>query len=478
MATSYRSLIFCALLGLALTTLAALSVHAQVLPQAAATPGSPQAEWVMLRNGTLLNAQVENAGERCKLTVPQGEIQIRVADVEFRGNSREAAAAFRRERIEATDEPARLEYVEWCLRQDLPAAAKVELDLLGQQVPPSPRLPLLLRRWEQLRLLAHPSVPPSPVQNPTPSQAIASIAAEPIIASPLPASATRQPIAARIDPSVLPAQAQTSLPNNTPIAVNSEQLPTTLQMPKVEFRAVNPREPVSRLASSSAPISSAPPAAEIPSAAREAFARSTQVLLLNRCATAGCHGGQTTSWRLEKLARGTPLPQHLTLKNLAAATRFIDRESPEKSTLWIQATTPHGGAGIAPLTEKDDLARRNLWQWLSHFAPAPAQYPVAEAPASAVIPSLTAAPPPGNEIPPMKLDPALPASSTKGIPRVAATHSGQPNAAADPFDPAEFNRLGNERGNEAAAPPIPPPATIPTPTTIPTLEPPRKTLLR
>ncbi len=120
--------------------------------------------------------------------------------------------------------------------------------------------------------------------------------------------------------------------------------------------------------------------------AMESFARTVQPLLLNSCTTSGCHsrrGGDAL--RLARGGRTRGVDRQTTLRNLEEILRWIDSGEPLASPLLHAATTPHGGARIAPLAEQGSSHRDTLVDWLNLVAESPAPDDVRPAAARAEV---------------------------------------------------------------------------------------------
>ncbi|MCH8841153.1 MAG: hypothetical protein IH831_10895 [Planctomycetes bacterium] len=78
------------------------------------------------------------------------------------------------------------------------------------------------------------------------------------------------------------------------------------------------------------------------------FVRQIQPLLVNSCATSGCHQpGSSESFHLNRLALEGAGHPATTLRNLAATLAQLDLESPAKSKLLERAKTAHGAKSLS-----------------------------------------------------------------------------------------------------------------------------------
>jgi hypothetical protein len=212
------------------------------------------------------------------------------------------------------------------------------------------------------------------------------------------------------------------------------------------------------------------PLSDVPAGTLEAFTQTVQPVLLNRCASAGCHGANSpSSFRLRRPAWGKTISRDTTLHNLRAAMALLDRESPRHSPLLTAPAGPHGPLdhGLFAPHEQGQLARLAHWADLAAVdgqvvqasaleqGPLLQQLPGAHAthrapPAGGrqIAPSSAADPshgPAGRHGPPRRLD-------TSGAAPLSAQDAPPHPAAGDPCDPAEFNRrhhgVSPARGDE------------------------------
>jgi hypothetical protein len=183
----------------------------------------------------------------------------------------------------------------------------------------------------------------------------------------------------------------------------------------------------------------------------ETFTQSVQPLLLNNCATAGCHGPQSeTGLRFWHIAAGRPSSRRTTQRNLYSALQFIDRANPSASKLLTAAAKPHGTAKHAILGEHQAVQYRRMLDWASQIG----RNEATEQPESVARHS-----PPEVVEPPFDAEAPqrLPSDAGKARPITAANRRRPPRDAsaagkkdratpasfdhrADPFDPEGFNR--------------------------------------
>ncbi len=107
----------------------------------------------------------------------------------------------------------------------------------------------------------------------------------------------------------------------------------------------------------------------LPRGAIESFTQSVQPVLMNHCATAGCHGPQSeTGLRLFRIPTSKTASRRITQRNLYSALSFVDRENPAASRLLTVPSGPHGTAKIAIFNEHQAAQYRRLVEWTSQLA--------------------------------------------------------------------------------------------------------------
>ena len=108
---------------------------------------------------------------------------------------------------------------------------------------------------------------------------------------------------------------------------------------------------------------------DLPEDAVVDFTRTVQPLLLNRCATSGCHGPQGKSAYLLLRPPGNgPITRRLTERNIAASLSFIDRGAPQQSRLLEFARTAHGGRNVPPVASNEPVSYEALENWMRSIA--------------------------------------------------------------------------------------------------------------
>lgn len=225
--------------------------------------------------------------------------------------------------------------------------------------------------------------------------------------------------------------------------------------------------------------------AGLPRGTAESFTRVIQPILLNRCATAGCHTSRAeNSFKLDRPPTGAPISQRSTHRNLYAVLQLIDRAAPERSELISPQRCPHRIDTDATLSLSRSGQYRYLVAWVHALAGSPngsqpSAPPPPATPTGAVTASLLASPqapapvtaaaaaipsqnPFGPPSPQTVATASATASQSKGEIKAEAANPRQPaTPPADPFDPEVFNhRFGTSPGE-----PVPPaaPASVPSP---------------
>lgn len=118
--------------------------------------------------------------------------------------------------------------------------------------------------------------------------------------------------------------------------------------------------------SSPRPAPSDPIASPLPAEAVESFVSRVQPLLINRCASNGCHGGRSPSeFQLLTLGPGKALPFRHTQRNLAAVMQRVDSANPESSPLLVIPQRPHGGLAAGVFSERDRAQLELLENWVA-----------------------------------------------------------------------------------------------------------------
>jgi hypothetical protein len=207
----------------------------------------------------------------------------------------------------------------------------------------------------------------------------------------------------------------------------------------------------------------------LPRGAIESFTQSVQPVLMNHCATAGCHGPQSeTGLRLFRIPTGKSASRRITQRNLYSALSFVDRENPPASRLLTVPSGAHGTAKIAIFNEHQAAQYRRLVEWTNQLA---GQSSTADAPVTlnpvflpaATNRAATPTPPQMLSQEARKAHP-LPTVGPGQTPKRGAAHNlaKQPaetipsvsEQSADPFDAEAFNhRYSAQKPQTAKQPP-------------------------
>jgi hypothetical protein len=214
----------------------------------------------------------------------------------------------------------------------------------------------------------------------------------------------------------------------------------------------------------------------LPPGTVEEFTQSVQPILMNHCATGGCHGSQAESkMQLLRIPTGRPATRRLTQRNLYEVLQLIDREKPEASQFLAAASKPHGSVRAAIFNDRQGAQYQHLVKWVgdvtghpemqtaisssvaaplatpgkrsdsyrtAHAKPGALQplqaTPTAITPPTAVQPAAALLPPPSPK--PRAQTSPLPDEPPQKRPAIKRGAAIEPPAPSDPFDPEVFNR--------------------------------------
>jgi hypothetical protein len=203
---------------------------------------------------------------------------------------------------------------------------------------------------------------------------------------------------------------------------------------------------------------------DLPSEAMAEFTGRVQPLLVNHCATAGCHGpGAKSDFRLERIPVDRAYSRRLSQRNLHAVLDLVDREQPIGSPLLALPSQPHGSLSEPVFAEHQQEQYQNIVDWVhlvSRRPTKPAPESVATAsPLLQTVPDATVGnyaeglPRAGRQDPAeVRADDAqlLPgesgrAGNTDDPTDGAQSSRSQQFVPRDPFDPEIFNRRYSRR---------------------------------
>jgi len=142
----------------ALISLAAFLVCGRPAAWGAEPPQAAE-QLIMLRNGEILRGRVARQDDHYQVSIADGELRIRVGDVDLICRSLEEAYQARRARLTVGRSEDHLDLADWCLRQGLPGEAARELSSALTLDPANPRIGLIDRRLQEA---IAPPVAPSP----------------------------------------------------------------------------------------------------------------------------------------------------------------------------------------------------------------------------------------------------------------------------------------------------------------------------
>lgn len=203
----------------------------------------------------------------------------------------------------------------------------------------------------------------------------------------------------------------------------------------------------------------------------DAFTSTIQPLLMNSCATSGCHGpGSKSNYVILRIPSDRSGARRLTQRNLQSSVQMLDYQNPLQSKLLTSASRPHGTASSA-IFDPQTVKYRQLYNWIAVVTQrAPGGPEASDRPATVGFggPVTTSQNQPTDAAAMFADSPVRPAKTPYRLraARAAATHGGSEDAApkdhsggapqpggdsalpnanlptdsADPFSPEAFNR--------------------------------------
>jgi hypothetical protein len=184
------------------------------------------------------------------------------------------------------------------------------------------------------------------------------------------------------------------------------------------------------------------------------FTVRVQPLLMNYCATAGCHGPRgDEKFPLQRAFLNERNDPRNVKLNLHEVLKHVDRQTPSTSRLLTVPISPHGGAKRAVFHAHNAEHYRTIAAWVGRVSlnsrataggtkattgngTLSQRLPIAPPTAKAELPSSIVAAPSTTSAPGTTASPT--AVAVPSVPATAPVTTGSPSA--DPFDPAEFNR--------------------------------------
>ena len=110
-------------------------------------------------------------------------------------------------------------------------------------------------------------------------------------------------------------------------------------------------------------------ARDMPAGTMEAFARSIQPLLVNRCGAVRCHGpASENAFHLLRPPPSSRSSRRITQRNLQATLKMIDREDPTLSPLLVTALRPHATLVVSPFAGRRAHQYKLLADWVNRVA--------------------------------------------------------------------------------------------------------------
>eukprot|EP00913_Durusdinium_trenchii_P013335 g12516.t1 len=160
---------------------------------------------------------------------------------------------------------------------------------------------------------------------------------------------------------------------NEALALNPSHGEARRMMVRLEEMLARDAKPEVRPRPTLAERMTAPPAKSLAGLSRDAardFVGKVQPILMNSCATSGCHGPQSKNgFRLSRVRISNSGRRGLSERNLATTMRFIDPRRPDASPLLTKPTGNHGRRG-QPVFRGRAGARQHelLRQWVRDVA--------------------------------------------------------------------------------------------------------------
>lgn len=181
----------------------------------------------------------------------------------------------------------------------------------------------------------------------------------------------------------------------------------------------------------------------LPEGTVESFTQRIQPVLMNHCATAGCHGPTSNAkFQLARVTSTKTASRRATQRNLLVVLQLVNHDDPLASPLLTVPVRPHGPVQAAIFTDRESAQYRKLVEWVDQAT--------RHAPTTSTVPSIA-------------VQEAMPATALEDIEetkpaRATITHRPRPTmaqakrtAAADPRV-APRNNPALRPGSPAGAP--------------------------
>ncbi len=107
----------------------------------------------------------------------------------------------------------------------------------------------------------------------------------------------------------------------------------------------------------------------LPDGAVENFATTVQPILLNHCATSGCHASNGNNHlRLDRMPIQRHAKRRPTLRNLHAVLKLVRSSAPDRSPLLTYPIRSHGGVDEPVFTRRDAAQYQHLVEWVQKLS--------------------------------------------------------------------------------------------------------------
>lgn len=167
----------------------------------------------------------------------------------------------------------------------------------------------------------------------------------------------------------------------------------------------------------------------VPAAVMQRFAISIQPLLVDSCATSGCHGiGAKSDFTLTKVRGQGDRARRQTQRNLLAVMEQLDLRRPHESPLLVEPIGSHGGSTTPVFSRQNSRQYYELYEWARLATGVEAKSEVRSRKGNT-------GPGPDAESPSSQVDDHVEQADFE----VVRDGEDDPSAEADPFDPHEFN---------------------------------------
>ena len=170
---------------------------------------------------------------------------------------------------------------------------------------------------------------------------------------------------------------------------------------------------------------------QVPPWAKKLFVRQIQPLVINSCATTGCHhAGSEQSFQLNRLALEGSGHPGTTLRNLSAVVDQLDWRNPTESSLLIHARKAHGSQGTRPAASMERRKYHMLQTWVEQLAIARRNAPVSE----------------------IQLVQYEQADAVDALPLLRDAIERETETPGDPFEPSAFNQQNVQEPKAESSP--------------------------